>query len=257
MLSMVLKRSGVLVLMLSLAVCGFSQVWQRVPSALHQEVPLASSLKENAERFIVPNRRMGYAMYRPASAAAQAAKRVGTSPAYPTALRVSKAVAPYISKRTMVRLVNAKILERSFPGYEIDFPSLWEKREESVHVNPIGWWQIILEEVYGKEPMFWGAFVPSFALLQEQWRISMAKTYTAEEALQQAYAQAKKIKSGFFVIGIKENEDHYSDVLVLDVRNGRIISILQSVIDVRSQKEAPEEPFSRDPAGYPTRLIEM
>ena len=194
-----------------------------------------SRLRAGGQAYMVPNMRVGQEALNVGMLS-----RVGT--ARPTTADKLKYKAyelgqKHLSSATLDRLVERRFVKAPFPAYYVDFEKDWEETKENIHVN-LRHLEVVLEAAYGEDTRFDGAFVTSYRevlkLLQqknEQW--------AALDALKQALAQARQKKSGFFVITVHKTEEHEHDVLLLDLKNTKFISVGQSIGEAWMKQHAP------------------
>lgn len=135
--------------------------------------------------------------------------------------------ASHLNATHLEKLVARHLIQAPFPGYYTNFTKAWQKFRQEYYGN-LRTLEVVLEAAYGEEPLFEGHFVGSYpevlTLLQTQ-----TKGTSALNALKEAFAQAKQKKIGFFVVTLQETAQYGHDVLLLDLKNAKFISLGQSI----------------------------
>lgn len=152
---------------------------------------------------------------------------VGETSAYARKVKWGEKLSSVCPSGLYERLISRHMLERAFPGYEVDFRSRWREKAVSSDFS-ISAWNLILEETYGPEAKFAGTFVRSwFEVIT--YRFYTAKMWgSANRAIMQALSESHRIKSGFFILAVKSPTMEQKDILILDLNSNRFISLNQS-----------------------------
>ena len=131
--------------------------------------------------------------------------------------------------------IREQVKESIYPGHADDFPAEWAEREKLTdQISLPGGWSVILESAYGREKTrFSGHFVSTFREVLALQDVSGKEWVSATEALEKAFEEAQKVKSGFFVIVVKETPEYAQDILILDLDKQRLISMNKSREEIK------------------------
>ena len=148
--------------------------------------------------------------------------------------RAYELCAGYLNATYLEKLVARNLIQEPFPGYYKDFTRAWKAFKQEYY-GSLRTLEVVLEAAYGEDALFEGHFVGSYqevlALLQTQ-----TNGTSALEALEKAFAQAQQKKAGFFVVTLQETAQYGHDVLLLNLKDTRFISLGQSISSVQATK---------------------
>ena len=170
---------------------------------------------------------------------------IGENSGYARRAKWGEKWMPRLSPKVFQTLVNRHILETSFPGYITNFMYEFRVFEEESELSWTGELSKALG-TYGPEAKFVGGFVPSFSEAVEFLeRPGLWWTDNAKNALDEAWFRGTQLKSGFFVIAVRSPlVKDGKDVLLLDTKGKRFISISQSV-----EAATPKSTYALAPVG--------
>lgn len=147
----------------------------------------------------------------------------------------------HLSQKALDRLVAQQLAQEPFPGYYVDFEKSWERAQEQISVT-LGRLEVILEAAYGEDTPFEGAFVKTYREVlyslhpgKQTW----TNEETLEKTLKETFKQACEKKEGFFMIIVRPTEEHGRDVLLLDLKNIKFISVNKSIGTAWDEHHAP------------------
>ncbi len=194
-----------------------------------------SRLRAGGQAYMVPNLRVGQEAL--SAGMRSSVGRVPLTTKDKFKYKAYEISQKHLSPAMLERLVENQFVRIPFPAYYMDFEKAWEQAKEKTQIN-LRHLEVILEAAYGEETRFDGAFVTSYRevleLLQKE-----NNSWAALGALKQALAQARQKKSGFFVITVHKTEEHEHDVLLLDLKNTKFISVGQSIGEAWMKQHSP------------------
>ncbi len=225
---------------------GYAQIGRGAAAASKAVGPI---LKKSAAEFVAEEVRLAQRMYQPLVVGDLQIGRallqdklpeIGVAPSYVRKAKWGERWLPKLPSHFAERLVAKHVLESAFPGYITDFGRnlyLFEDQSEFSLTRE-------LEKVlntYGPEAQFAGGFVPAFAdavgfdPVQSRWMRN------ATQALNAARLEGTQQRHGFFVVSVESPLIiGGKDVLLLDMKDKRFISLAQSSQAIQPKKLAYE-----------------
>ena len=125
--------------------------------------------------------------------------------------------------------IREQVGEDIYPGHVDNFPVRWAERERFTDQLSLSNWETVLRDAYGGEgARFSGHFVPTFREVLALQEVSNLEWTPVAQALEKAFGEAQTVKSGFFVLVVKETPEYEKDVLILDLDQRKFVSINKS-----------------------------
>jgi len=174
---------------------------------------------------------------------------IGTTPSYVRRAKLAERWMPKLSPKLSEKLIARRVFESAFPGYMTDFMRDFRIFEEQSELSWTGELKKVLDS-YGPQARFAGGFVSSFAEAVNFVSPYSRWSTNSQDALNAAWLDGAQQRSGFFVVAVESPLiSGGKDVLLLDMKGKRFISLAQSNQAVQPKLAYEPKPVGNEEVG--------